>query len=85
MIQCLCLIFINIVINVSQWLAFDYFGHHLCKFFLITYGYPFGAVKIGFLESKIRKITSHIAKLRKITSHTAESVANNTCSEEFGY
>ena len=29
---------------------------------VITYGCPFGTVKIGFLESKIRKITSDIAE-----------------------
>ena len=28
----------------------------------VTYGYPSGTVKIGFLESKMRKITSQIAK-----------------------
>ena len=31
------------------------------KFHTTTHGYQFGTVKIGFLEIKIRKITSHTA------------------------
>ena len=40
----------------------------------ITYGHPFGILKIGFLESKIKKYITHCWKYCKIK--------NDTCSDE---
>lgn len=56
---------------ILTWKAFD--NWHTSRTYMrlilladIMYGYPFGTLKIGFLERR----------KRKITSHRAESVAN---------